>query len=93
MRETTLSAYAYQDIPFAKLVQDLQPEEAGAAHVYAIEELDDAYARASDLIGRLGLAESVTLVHGNSMDLNLRSPSTSVYPNCSARSDHQRARL
>ena len=48
--------------------------EAGAAHVYAIEALDDAYARASDLIGRLGLAESVTLVHGNSMDLNLPEP-------------------
>ena len=45
--------------------------EAGARHVYAIEALDDAFARATDLVGRLGLSERVTLIRGDAKDVDL----------------------
>ena len=45
--------------------------EAGARHVYAIEALDDAFARATDLIGSLGLSERITMIHGDAMDAEL----------------------
>ena len=45
--------------------------EAGARHVYAIEALDDAFARATDLVARLGLSERITLIRGDAKDVDL----------------------
>ena len=45
--------------------------EAGARRVYAIERLDDAFARAKKLVASRGLAERITLIHGDSMDVEL----------------------
>jgi amino acid adenylation domain-containing protein len=45
--------------------------EAGAAHVYAIEVLDEACARARDLVRELGLEEKITVLHGDSALVDL----------------------
>jgi amino acid adenylation domain-containing protein len=43
----------------------------GARHVYAIEMLDHAHAQARRLIAKLGLADRITLLHGDSRDITL----------------------
>jgi amino acid adenylation domain-containing protein len=48
--------------------------EAGARRVYAIERLDEAFARASQLVASRGLADRITLIHGDSMELELPEP-------------------
>jgi SAM-dependent methyltransferase/acyl carrier protein len=48
--------------------------EAGASHVYAIERQDTAFARARDLIADRRLADRITLIHGESMTLELPEP-------------------
>jgi amino acid adenylation domain-containing protein/non-ribosomal peptide synthase protein (TIGR01720 family) len=45
--------------------------EAGAKRVYAIEMLDEAYTRASDLLARLGLSDRITLIHADSTQASL----------------------
>jgi amino acid adenylation domain-containing protein/non-ribosomal peptide synthase protein (TIGR01720 family) len=48
--------------------------DAGATRVYAIEMLDEAYTSAFDLLTRLGLTDRVTLIHGDSTQVNLPEP-------------------
>ncbi|MGH7586664.1 MAG: amino acid adenylation domain-containing protein, partial [Gemmatimonadales bacterium] len=45
--------------------------EAGARRVYAIESLDAAFARARDLIATLALSDRITMIHGDSMTVEL----------------------
>jgi amino acid adenylation domain-containing protein/non-ribosomal peptide synthase protein (TIGR01720 family) len=45
--------------------------EAGASHVYAIEQLDDAYNHARDLIKELKLDDRITLLHGDATEIEL----------------------
>ena len=45
--------------------------EAGARHVYAIEQLDDAYRGACRTVQRLGLADRITVLQGNAMEIDL----------------------
>ena len=45
--------------------------EAGAKHVYAIEMLDESYQKARSLIDSLGLRRKITLIPGNSTDVEL----------------------
>jgi amino acid adenylation domain-containing protein len=45
--------------------------EAGARRVYAIERLDDAFARAQKLVASRGLSDCITLIHGDSMEVEL----------------------
>jgi amino acid adenylation domain-containing protein len=45
--------------------------DAGATRIYAIEMLDDAYQQAKALIEKLGLRDRVTLIHGNSTEVEL----------------------
>ena len=45
--------------------------EAGARHVYAIEALDDAFGRATNLIARLGQSGRITMIRGDAMDAEL----------------------
>jgi natural product biosynthesis luciferase-like monooxygenase protein/amino acid adenylation domain-containing protein len=44
---------------------------AGAARVYAIELLEDAYKQAKSTIESLGLTDRIILIHGNSMEVEL----------------------
>ncbi len=44
---------------------------AGAAKVYAIELLEEAYEKAKATIEGLGLADKIILIHGNSMEVEL----------------------
>jgi amino acid adenylation domain-containing protein len=48
--------------------------EAGARHVYAVEVLEEAWAEAVALVGRLGLADRITVLHGDSRHLDLPEP-------------------
>jgi non-ribosomal peptide synthase protein (TIGR01720 family) len=48
--------------------------EAGAKRVYAIEMLDEAYTKARDLLGKLGLTNRVILIHGDSTQVSLPEP-------------------
>jgi amino acid adenylation domain-containing protein len=45
--------------------------DAGAERIYAIELREDAWRRASELIQRLGLEEKITLIHGESTNVQL----------------------
>jgi amino acid adenylation domain-containing protein/non-ribosomal peptide synthase protein (TIGR01720 family) len=45
--------------------------DAGARRVYAIEQLKEAYNRARDLITRLGVSDRITLIHGDSTEVEL----------------------
>jgi len=45
--------------------------EAGASHVYAIEQLDDAYHHARELIKELKLDDRITLLHGDVTEIEL----------------------
>jgi amino acid adenylation domain-containing protein len=45
--------------------------EAGARRVYAIEQVEDAYRRAVDLVASLGLSERITIIHGDSTQVQL----------------------
>ena len=45
--------------------------EAGAAHVYAVEVLEEPARRAADLVAGLGLADRITVLHGDIADLEL----------------------
>ena len=47
---------------------------SGARRVYAIEMLDEAYARARDLVDRLGLEDVITVIHGDSTRVELPEP-------------------
>jgi precorrin-6B methylase 2 len=44
---------------------------SGARKVYAVEVIEEAYRHASLLVRRLGLEDTVVLVHGNSMNVTL----------------------
>jgi amino acid adenylation domain-containing protein len=48
--------------------------EAGARHVYAVEVLEEAWAKAVALVERLGLADRITVLHGDSRHLELPEP-------------------
>src|SRR5256714_1411678 len=45
--------------------------QAGAAKVYAIEMLDEAYEQAVTCVKNLGLQETITVIHGDAMTLDL----------------------
>ncbi len=45
--------------------------EAGARKVYAVEVLEDAYRHASALVERLGLADTITVIHGDANSVEL----------------------
>src|SRR5204862_5901410 len=45
--------------------------EAGAKRVYAIELLKETYDKAEVTIARLDLTDKITLIHGNSMEVEL----------------------
>ena len=45
--------------------------EAGAERIYAIELREDAWRRAGELIQKLGLEEKITLIHGESTNVQL----------------------
>lgn len=48
--------------------------EAGARHVYAVEVLESAAARAAELVRSLGLGERITVLNGDIADLTLPEP-------------------
>jgi amino acid adenylation domain-containing protein len=48
--------------------------EAGAARVYAIELLDDAYSAASERVRQLHLEDTITVIHGDSTSIELPEP-------------------
>jgi amino acid adenylation domain-containing protein len=48
--------------------------EAGARHVYAVEILPEAAARARATVARLGLAERITVIEGDITQLDLPAP-------------------
>ena len=48
--------------------------EAGAAHVYAVEVLDEAARGARELVRRLGLEDRITVLHGSMEDIELPEP-------------------
>ncbi|MBN9384021.1 MAG: amino acid adenylation domain-containing protein, partial [Chitinophagaceae bacterium] len=48
--------------------------ESGAAKVYAVEILEDAYLHAKDRLVELGLQDKIILVHGNARDVTLPEP-------------------
>jgi len=45
--------------------------DCGAAKVYAIEMLDDAYRKARELVARLGLSDKIVLIHGDATTVEL----------------------
>ncbi len=45
--------------------------ERGAARVYAIEILDEAYEQAAELVRRLGLEDRIVVIHGDSTQVEL----------------------
>ncbi|MFN0055393.1 MAG: amino acid adenylation domain-containing protein [Planctomycetales bacterium] len=47
---------------------------AGARHVYAVEVLEDAAARAAALVERLGLSDRITVIHGDALSIQLPEP-------------------
>jgi amino acid adenylation domain-containing protein len=48
--------------------------EAGARKVYAVEVLEDAYRQASALVEHLGLADTITVIHGDADSVELPEP-------------------
>ncbi|MEQ1802722.1 MAG: amino acid adenylation domain-containing protein, partial [Gammaproteobacteria bacterium] len=48
--------------------------EAGAAHVYAVEVLEDAARRAGELVRSLGLEDRITVLHGDIAGMELPRP-------------------
>ena len=48
--------------------------EAGASHVYAVEVLEGAAQRATELVRSLGLQERITVIHGDIADIDLPQP-------------------
>ncbi|GGB36005.1 hypothetical protein GCM10011505_16840 [Tistrella bauzanensis] len=48
--------------------------EAGAAHVYAIELLESSASAATETVRRLGLADRITVIHGDARRVSLPEP-------------------
>jgi amino acid adenylation domain-containing protein len=67
--KTVLDIGTGADLTLARLCLD-----AGARHVYAIEMLDEAYGRARRLAETAGLSQRLTLIHGDSRNVQLPEP-------------------